>query len=194
MPSTKRKRGSAATPARGVRERILDAALDVLQEAGLRQLTQVRVAEHAGVRQSHLTYYFPTRQDLLEGVTAHFVERAHHSMEGHEAEDPEALLAHFAAEVIGLEHTRMFLGVIVEADTDPALREMVVDATRQIETVLARSLEGTNARERARVILAATWGLALYQFVTRPSGRASIIRPYLAWLANVAESPDGTRS
>ena len=51
-----------------VPERILDAALAILAESGLRNLTQVQVANRARVRQSHLTYYIPTRDDLLDAL------------------------------------------------------------------------------------------------------------------------------
>jgi AcrR family transcriptional regulator len=47
------------------RERILHAAMSLLNEEGFAALTQTRVAERAGVRQSHVTYYFPTRNALL---------------------------------------------------------------------------------------------------------------------------------
>jgi AcrR family transcriptional regulator len=47
------------------RDRILHAAVSLLYEEGFASLTQQRVCERAGVRQSHLTYYFPTRNDLL---------------------------------------------------------------------------------------------------------------------------------
>ena len=47
------------------RERILRAAVLLLNEEGFSALTQTRVAKHAGVRQSHVTYYFPARNDLL---------------------------------------------------------------------------------------------------------------------------------
>lgn len=47
------------------RDRILHAAVALLYEDGFASLTQQRVCERAGVRQSHLTYYFPTRNDLL---------------------------------------------------------------------------------------------------------------------------------
>ena len=50
----------------GVRERIVESALELINEQGIAALTQTRVAKHAGVRQSHLTYYFPTRHDLLK--------------------------------------------------------------------------------------------------------------------------------
>lgn len=49
----------------GARERILHAAVALLNDEGFTSLTQHRVAERAGVRQSHITYYFPVRNDLL---------------------------------------------------------------------------------------------------------------------------------
>src|SRR3712207_5502484 len=55
------------------RTRILDAALGLLAEGG--ELTQPRVARAAGVRQSHLTYYFPTVTDLLQAVARHSFEK-----------------------------------------------------------------------------------------------------------------------
>src|SRR5881227_2373362 len=57
-----------------VRERILEAALSLLAESGAHELTQPRVSKAAGVRQSHLTYYFPTRADLLVAVARHGME------------------------------------------------------------------------------------------------------------------------
>lgn len=52
----------------GVRDRIVAAALQVIQNEGLHALTQARVSAVAGVRQSHLTYYLPTRGELLQQV------------------------------------------------------------------------------------------------------------------------------
>jgi AcrR family transcriptional regulator len=53
------------------RLRILTAGVEVLHSEGFAALTQQAVAEKAGVRQSHITYYFPTRLDLLQ-ATAQF--------------------------------------------------------------------------------------------------------------------------
>lgn len=53
---------------------IIEAGLALLREHGLAGLTQPRVAERAGVRQSHITYYFPTRIDLLEAVARAAIE------------------------------------------------------------------------------------------------------------------------
>lgn len=54
----------------GTRDRILFSAVTVLFEEGFSSLTQQRVCECAGIRQSHLTYYFPTRTDLLREAAA----------------------------------------------------------------------------------------------------------------------------
>ena len=62
---------AALKPDAPVREKILTAATEMLLTVGFSSLTQQAVAARAGVRQSHLTYYFPTRNDLLRG-TAQF--------------------------------------------------------------------------------------------------------------------------
>lgn len=52
----------------GIREDIIESALKVLRAHGFGALTQPRIAAEAGVRQSHLTYYFPARTDMLFAV------------------------------------------------------------------------------------------------------------------------------
>lgn len=51
-----------------IRETIVEASLKLLREQGFAALSQPRIAAGAGVRQSHLTYYFPARADLLLAV------------------------------------------------------------------------------------------------------------------------------
>ena len=51
-----------------IRETIIEAALKLLRKHGFGALSQPRIAAEAGVRQSHLTYYFPSRGDLLFAV------------------------------------------------------------------------------------------------------------------------------
>ena len=58
-----------------IRERLLMAAVALVREQGLPKLTQPRLAKAAGVSQSHLTYYFPTRADLLHAVLERAAER-----------------------------------------------------------------------------------------------------------------------
>jgi AcrR family transcriptional regulator len=177
-----------------VRERILDAALAILAESGLRTLTQVEVANRARVRQSHLTYYFPTRDDLLEAVTARAVDgiaTAFHRVATDVTRGGRRqLLERLAESVADVAHMRMFVAMIVEADADPAVRKVMRRATDTIEAALAESLGGNASRERARLILAAIWGLGLYQFLMRPASNASPTRAYLSWLAAASAGSD----
>src|ERR1700679_4168458 len=57
------------------RQDIINASLAVLRESGYSGFTQPRVAAEAGLRQSHLTYYFPTRVDLLAAVARVAIDR-----------------------------------------------------------------------------------------------------------------------
>jgi len=178
-----------ATPRRSrepaVRERIVGAALDVLASGGVQQLTQVRVAGRAGVRQSHLTYYFPTREHLLEAVAAAAVEGIASGLRGAVAEgtrDTAARRLERLARSIGdRAHMRMFVATIVEADGDAAVRRILQRGTRQMEAAVAEAL-GID-RSRSRLVLAAVWGLGLYRFLMRPGAGTDPTRPYLAWLA-----------
>ena len=195
MTGETRGRRNRSTPARGVRDRILDAALGLLHESGVQHLTQVNVAERAGVRQSHLTYYFPTRRDLLHAVVARGVKGApyetHWAAGGPDA-GPDALLERVAAAVADVEHMRLFVAMIVETDGDPALRALIVEATQRFEATLADALGGVEARERARHLLIAIWGLGLYEFAIRPSAKNDPMRSYVKWLgAAMGEATDG---
>jgi AcrR family transcriptional regulator len=178
----------------GVRQRILNAALAILAESGLRNLTQVGVANRARVRQSHLTYYFPTRDDLLEAVTARAVDGIATGFRRVATDATKGgrrqLLERLAESVADVAHMRMFVAMIVEADADPAVRQVMRRATDKIEAALAESLGGNASRERARLILAAIWGLGLYQFLMRPASNTSPTRAYLSWLAAASAGPD----
>jgi AcrR family transcriptional regulator len=168
-----------------VRERILDAALAVLREEGIQRLTQVRVARRAGVRQSHLTYYFPSRTDLLDATTARFVETLAAALgpEGRgKTAGGEAVLAHLARAVVDRDHMRMFVGAIVAADRDPDLRAILLRGTERMEAALAEALGGAGQRDRARAMLATLWGVGLYGFLMRPPARHDPTRTVLAWL------------
>lgn len=57
------------------RQDIINASLAVLRQSGYSGFTQPRVAAGVGLRQSHLTYYFPARIDLLAGVARAAVDR-----------------------------------------------------------------------------------------------------------------------
>ena len=105
---------------RPVRERILEAALALLAESGAHELTQPRVARAAGVRQSHLTYYFPTRGELLQEVARHSIEKlAGQLAHGHAGSLPDTI----AAGAADKRRSRVMLGLVTAADRDPKIKQ-----------------------------------------------------------------------
>jgi AcrR family transcriptional regulator len=103
-----------------VRERILEAALKLLAEGGVHELTQPKVARAAGVRQSHLTYYFPTRGELLQEVARYSIEK----LAGQLARSKKTSLAEgIAAGAADKRRSRVMLGLVTSADRDPAIKK-----------------------------------------------------------------------
>lgn len=169
----------------GIRERILAAAMTVLQEDGIQGLSQVQVARRAKVRQSHLTYYFAKRHDLIEAVSIRFLEGVAYGLDvagtaGGATGDATPLLQRLAAVIVEPRHVRMFTGVIVEADGDPKVRAILVRITLRIQAMLAAQLGGDDASERAGIILANLWGLGLYDFVLQPKRPGALTAAYIA--------------
>lgn len=117
---------------RPVRERLVAAAVDLVQERGLQGLSQARVAALAGVRQSHLTYYFPTRRDLLKAIVEAIHDDMVATLSGPGLSGPEragsrpATLAqireHYAGRIRQPLMARLMLALINAIDEDPCLR------------------------------------------------------------------------
>ncbi len=105
------------------REAIVAAALDVIQEKGLSGFTQPRVARRAGLRQSHLTYYFPTRADLLLAVADEAVRRRIEALRtAVSAEDPAAKVTGLVDVLVDPRQTRILTALTQSADADPGVR------------------------------------------------------------------------
>src|SRR6185295_1027703 len=96
-----------------VRSRILEAALGLLAGGGAHELTQPRVAKAAGVRQSHLTYYFPTRGELLQEVARYSIGK----LAGQLAHSrPRSIADSIAAAAADKRRSRVMLGLVTAAD------------------------------------------------------------------------------
>jgi AcrR family transcriptional regulator len=120
-----------------IRTRILDAALGLLAEGGAQQLTQPRVAKAAGVRQSHLTYYFPTIHDLVLAVVMHTLDALRASVDRRKpAQRPASFVDGFAAVSSDKRRVRMMLGLVTAADREPRLKPRM----RDLVTTLRRGL------------------------------------------------------
>jgi AcrR family transcriptional regulator len=108
------------------RKQIIEAGLRLLREEGLSGLTQPRIAARTGLRQSHLTYYYPTRATLLAAVAREAIE-----LQGAAA---QALVARVrslnsAADVIAEaagrhENTRVLVALNQAAEQEPEVRAL----------------------------------------------------------------------
>jgi len=121
----------------GAKRRILDAALAIFHEQGAKALTQPRTAAAAGVRQSHLTYYFPKKADLLAAVLRETHVRAAARESETEAGGPEAALNALEALILDADRMRSFLHLVIEASLDPTVGTIVAGHTNGLASELA---------------------------------------------------------
>lgn len=138
---------AALKPDASVREKILTAATELLLTAGFNSLTQQAVAARAGVRQSHLTYYFPTRNDLLRG-TAQFgmeamllpmVETA--ATGGITADDLRALLM---PDISDRQWFRLMTGLAAASEENESIRQWMREFDRRVVEKLAAGFAAAN--------------------------------------------------
>jgi AcrR family transcriptional regulator len=124
-----------------VRDRILEAALGLLAESGAHELTQPRVSKAAGVRQSHLTYYFPTRADLLQEVARYSIEKLAGDLAHAKEHNPAQVAQGIAAGSADKRRVRVMLGLVTAADRDPKikarLRKFIAELRQMMTPALA---------------------------------------------------------
>src|SRR5271168_4794500 len=107
------------------RTKIVMAGIAVLREHGYAGFTQPKVASLAGVRQSHLTYYFPTRADLVKAVARVAVDRQLAAVDSLlEASSPKAAAGRIASVTVRQENTRVIMALAQASDDEPALHDL----------------------------------------------------------------------
>ena len=124
------------------RQHILDTALSVLREQGLGGFTQPRIAHRSGLRQSHLTYYYPTRLDLLaataEAATDALLAELAGTLDGRSLQSVAASIARLA---LRPDNTRVMMALAESADTEPSIkaifRRLASGIAQRSATVLA---------------------------------------------------------
>src|ERR1700679_521989 len=103
------------------RQDIINASLAVLRESGYSGFTQPRVAAEVGLRQSHLTYYFPTRVDLLIGVARVAIDRQLAAVDAiFGASSVRQAAKTIANVVVRHENTRVIMARVQGAVREPA--------------------------------------------------------------------------
>jgi len=132
-----------------VRTRILESALALLGESGVTELTQPKVSRGAGVSQSHLTYYFPTRADLLIAVAQHAIgqvmTRLHEAVSRSASGSAERGAGVLVAALTDKRNIRVMLGLVVASDTDRKIKNTLRRFVKDVRAVLGRELRAMGA-------------------------------------------------
>jgi AcrR family transcriptional regulator len=139
----KPRRATRAEQRQASRQAILQATTECLVEEGYARLTTRRVAEKAGVAQSTLMHYFPTRESLLiEAVTDITLDLAEASLEQidlsalRKPEHREAVLD-TAWRQLASPPALAAAQLWVAAWSEPELARALGDLERRIEGLLA---------------------------------------------------------
>jgi AcrR family transcriptional regulator len=160
------------------RKKILEAGLAILREQGLPGLTQPRVAAMTGLRQSHLTYYYPTRADLLTAVARVAIDG---QLAGVRAltksiSSRGQAATKMAAVVARHENTRVLTALNQAADQESAVQtlfnELLEGFVAELATLLER-LQLSPTPARIDLLHALLVGLSVIDLATsRKNGRA----------------------
>ncbi len=105
-----------------VRRRILDSALDIVEAQGIKALTQPKIAKATGLRQSHLTYYFPRKADLLAALLDASHDRAAKKRQARPtSDDPASIFEQLANLMFDRPRMQFFLGLAAATSDEPEL-------------------------------------------------------------------------
>ncbi len=156
------------------RQDVIEAGLATLREHGFVGFTQPRVAKLAGLRQSHLTYYFPTRLDLLTAVARAAIDRQLAALD--KVIDGTAKEAANAMTKLTIRHenTRVMMALAQAADQEVPLQKLFRELADGIVSRFGhflKSLDIESTEEHARLLHALAVGLAVVDLATaRPDG------------------------
>jgi len=163
----------------GRRQDILRAGLEVLRECGYAGFTQPRVATRAGLRQSHLTYYFPTRVDLLKAVGRAAIDGQLLAVDAVlRGKSPQIVARAFAKLAARHENTRVLMSLAQAADQEPDLRALFRELADGIVSRLERflkTLDPDATEADARIIHSLVVGLSVVDLATGRKGDTAAI-------------------
>ncbi len=155
-----------------LRQRIVESGLATLREYGYTGFTQPRVAARAELRQSHLTYYYPTRLDLLAAVGRAAVDRQLAALDATLGglSSPTAAADAIAELISRHDNTRVLMALAQAGDGEPRMRELFRELADGIVARVGRTMLGhhdpVSTEVPARLLHALTVGLAVVELAT----------------------------
>lgn len=143
------------------RERIMDAAEQVVLQEGASHMTMDAVAAKAGVSKGGLIYHFPSLRDLLLAMLQRFIDRVETRMAEARAKLPESPARNIKTYVqmwfdIGDEYRRTASALLAAITREPELLKTVRQKHR---AVLSEIIEAAPKPELAMVLSLAAEGM-----------------------------------
>lgn len=126
------------------RQRLLDAAVEVLDRHGYAGATTVRIQEVAGVSRGRLLHHFPARVDLLVAAVRHLTDaRIAEAVEEHAVpDDPRERVERAVGRMWRFYRQRFFWAsaeLWLAARHDEALRAALLPGEREVGALVRRS-------------------------------------------------------
>jgi DNA-binding transcriptional regulator YbjK len=167
-PSGPRKEIQNLATDNNVRQRILDAALDVVEAQGIMALTQPKVSKAAGLRQSHLTYYFPRKADLFAALLDASHDRTDKNGKPKQAsEGPASIFEELAGVMFDRRRMQFFLGIALATSDEPELRAAVAAHADELVRRAADCFGRTEADPAVRAFIDMLRGIG-FRMVLKP--------------------------
>jgi len=191
-----------------LRDRIIDAALELLSASGMKKLSQPQVAKAAGIPQGHLTYYFPKKRDLVMAVARRAIEVFAREVSdflqsggwpGADAPTRQRVLALVGFLVKDRARTRFLLGLLLEGEDDPGLRALLVEHAGLARHLAARALgqrrhdADPGADLDVDLMLATLWGLAIQHLLFAGTRPADVTDQLISRMVRHSESQGGKK-
>lgn len=175
------------------RQEIIEAGLQTLREDGIAGFTQARIASRIGLRQSHLTYYYPARIDLLQAVGRAAIDNQISRVEGvlENATSAQEVAEAIAKTAARHDNTRVLMALAQAADQEPSVRELFRELADGIVGRADRFLKKLNPAATlgdARMLHALAVGLAVVEIATGwPDGEQRAIGTLQSLLGAIAK-------
>ncbi len=146
------------------KDKILQAALGLLEKSGIKAVTQPAVAKLVGIPQGQLTYHFPRRADLVLAVTDLSLDRLASFLFSRDAvtEKMDRMLWKFLSDPT---RSRALLGLVVETDESPEVRERLAMQEEKGRSLIAAALGLEEGDPDITLVHATLAGFALLAFL-----------------------------
>ncbi len=137
-------------PAKNTKSLLLEAALDIVQKAGVPSLTLDAVAEHAGLSKGGLLYNFPTKDALIHGMVeflaGKFEAEIAAASKEHSASPSPTLAAMVDVTEGWLRQQRDVARAILPATADkPELRQPFIDVKLRLKSAIMDETQNLGA-------------------------------------------------